>query len=130
AYLLEPQWNPMMEEQALCRVHRMGQTKAVTTIRYIMSNSFEEVTAAHGSFRYKVVLIQDRKKDLANLTFSNARLSEADVGAGRLQVRNQTPFPKVVVNAVTSTSGRHWDSSFFASQMDEFLHLTGTSLPK
>ena len=42
-YLLEPQWNPMIEEQALNRVHRMGQTKDVTTIRYIIENSIEEV---------------------------------------------------------------------------------------
>jgi hypothetical protein len=73
---MEPQWNPMMEEQALCRVHRMGQKKEVTTIRYRMNNSFEE----------KVVTIQERKKDLAALTFSNEKISEADVGAARLQV--------------------------------------------
>ena len=66
----------MMEEQALCRVHRMGQKKEVTTIRYRMKNSFEE----------KVVTIQERKKDLAALTFSNEKISEADVGAARLQV--------------------------------------------
>lgn len=41
-YLMEPQWNPMMEEQALCRVHRMGQTKNVTMIRYRIKDSFEE----------------------------------------------------------------------------------------
>ncbi|KAH7343013.1 SNF2 family N-terminal domain-containing protein [Rhexocercosporidium sp. MPI-PUGE-AT-0058] len=74
-YLMEPQWNPMMEEQALCRVHRMGQTKDVTTIRYRIRDSFEE----------KVVIIQERKKDLAALTFSNERISEEDVGAARLQ---------------------------------------------
>ncbi|PQE30181.1 SNF2 family domain-containing protein [Rutstroemia sp. NJR-2017a WRK4] len=74
-YLMEPQWNPMMEEQALCRVHRMGQNKEVTTIRYRMKNSFEE----------QVVTVQERKKDLAALTFSNGKISEADVGAARLQ---------------------------------------------
>jgi SWI/SNF-related matrix-associated actin-dependent regulator of chromatin subfamily A3 len=42
-YLLEPHWNPMIEEQALCREHRVGQTRNVTTIRYLMRNSFEEV---------------------------------------------------------------------------------------
>jgi len=73
-YLLEPQWNPMIEEQALSRVHRMGQRNDVKVVRYIMRDSFEE----------KILLIQDRKKDLANLTFSNARLSEEDVGASRL----------------------------------------------
>jgi hypothetical protein len=40
AYLLEPHWNL----QALCRVHRVGQTRPVTTIRYLMKNSFEEVS--------------------------------------------------------------------------------------
>jgi hypothetical protein len=42
-YLLEPHWNPMIEEQALCRVHRVGQRRNVTTVRYLMRNSFEEV---------------------------------------------------------------------------------------
>lgn len=31
ACLLEPQWNPSVEEQALSRVHRMRQTRPVTT---------------------------------------------------------------------------------------------------
>jgi SWI/SNF-related matrix-associated actin-dependent regulator of chromatin subfamily A3 len=44
AYLLEPQWNPMMEEQALCRIHRLGQKKEVKTIRYLILGSFEEVS--------------------------------------------------------------------------------------
>ena len=43
-YLLEPHWNPMIEEQALCRVHRVGQKRDVTTIRYLMRDSFEEVS--------------------------------------------------------------------------------------
>jgi hypothetical protein len=47
AYLLEPHWNPMMEEQALCRVHRVGQQRDVTTIRYLMRGSFEEVSSHH-----------------------------------------------------------------------------------
>ncbi len=42
-FLMEPQWNPALEDQALDRVHRMGQTKAVTTVRYITKNSIEEV---------------------------------------------------------------------------------------
>jgi hypothetical protein len=33
----------MIEEQALCRVHRVGQQRNVTTIRYLMRDSFEEV---------------------------------------------------------------------------------------
>jgi SNF2 family DNA or RNA helicase len=33
----------MAEEQALSRIHRMGQTNQVKTIRYIMKDSIEEV---------------------------------------------------------------------------------------
>ncbi|KAI4633705.1 uncharacterized protein J4E87_000869 [Alternaria ethzedia] len=43
AHLLEPQWNPSLEDQALARVHRLGQLHTVTTIRYVMEDSFEEV---------------------------------------------------------------------------------------
>jgi hypothetical protein len=42
-HLLEPQWNPSLEDQALARVHRLGQIRPVTTIRYVMEDSFEEV---------------------------------------------------------------------------------------
>ena len=44
---MEPQWNPMIEEQALDRIHRIGQKKPVTTIRYIVKDSFEEVISQH-----------------------------------------------------------------------------------
>lgn len=40
---MEPQWNPMAEEQALDRVHRMGQEVEVHAIRYIVKDSIEEV---------------------------------------------------------------------------------------
>ena len=40
---MEPQWNPMAEEQALDRVHRIGQKREVFTIRYIVNNSIEQV---------------------------------------------------------------------------------------
>ncbi|KAH7303098.1 SNF2 family N-terminal domain-containing protein [Stachybotrys elegans] len=43
AYLMEPHWNPTLEDQALARIHRIGQTQEVTTIRFFMRNSFEEV---------------------------------------------------------------------------------------
>ena len=33
----------MIEEQALDRIHRLGQTKEVTTVRYVIRGSFEEV---------------------------------------------------------------------------------------
>ncbi|KAF7954691.1 hypothetical protein EAE96_005810 [Botrytis aclada] len=75
AYLLEPHWNPMIEEQALCRVHRISQKRNVTTIRYLMHNSFEE----------QIVDLQKRKKMLADVTFSQNCISEAGVDMSILQ---------------------------------------------
>ncbi len=31
-----------MEDQAIARAHRMGQTRPVVAVRYIMNNSIEE----------------------------------------------------------------------------------------
>ncbi|EUC36252.1 hypothetical protein COCCADRAFT_23992 [Bipolaris zeicola 26-R-13] len=61
AHLLEPQWNPSLEDQALARIHRLGQTRPVTTIRYVMEDSFEE----------HILKVQDRKKLLATTLLSN-----------------------------------------------------------
>lgn len=56
-HLMEPQWNPMAEEQALDRVHRMGQTREVIATRYIVRDSIEEyVTSIQ---KKKLELIQD-----------------------------------------------------------------------
>ncbi|KAM0796210.1 SNF2 family N-terminal domain-containing protein [Usnea florida] len=53
-HLMEPQWNPMAEEQALDRVHRIGQTQPVIATRYIVNESVEEY----------VVSLQKKKLDL------------------------------------------------------------------
>lgn len=44
AYLMEPHWNPTIEEQALARIHRLGQTRPVVTIRLVMQESIEEAS--------------------------------------------------------------------------------------
>jgi SWI/SNF-related matrix-associated actin-dependent regulator of chromatin subfamily A3 len=74
AYLMEPHWNPTVEDQALARIHRMGQTKEVTTIRYIMKDSFEE----------HVIKIQDRKKNLADVLLSQGKGTDSDLVRTRL----------------------------------------------
>ncbi|PVI02266.1 hypothetical protein DM02DRAFT_670702 [Periconia macrospinosa] len=57
-HLLEPQWNPTVEEQAIARIHRIGQTRPVTTIRYIVEGSIEE---------HIKDVVQDRKRLLVSL---------------------------------------------------------------
>ncbi len=42
-YILEPQWNPMVENQAIARLTRLGQKRNVKVIRYIMKGTVEVV---------------------------------------------------------------------------------------
>ncbi|KAK4665180.1 uncharacterized protein QC763_510532 [Podospora pseudopauciseta] len=43
-HILEPQWNPSVENQAIGRVSRLSQTREVTVILYVMKKSIEEVS--------------------------------------------------------------------------------------
>lgn len=43
-HLIESQWNPSVERQAIGRVIRLGQEREVKILRYIMKGSIEEVS--------------------------------------------------------------------------------------
>ncbi|SLM38846.1 Zinc finger, RING/FYVE/PHD-type [Lasallia pustulata] len=45
-HIVEPQWNPMVEEQAAARVDRIGQTLPVVIYRYFVENSIETTIRA------------------------------------------------------------------------------------
>ncbi|OCL07433.1 hypothetical protein AOQ84DRAFT_377686 [Glonium stellatum] len=81
AYIMEPQWNPTVEEQALARIHRMGQTKAVTTVRFIMKDSFEE----------HVLKVQHQKKELAELLLSRKTHVDSETSVSRLENDDSPP---------------------------------------
>ncbi len=52
--LYDPWWNPMVENQAIDRTHRIGQTKKVQVFRLIAKGTVEE----------KILALQEAKKDL------------------------------------------------------------------
>ncbi|MBN2544812.1 MAG: DEAD/DEAH box helicase, partial [Spirochaetes bacterium] len=54
--IFDPWWNPAIENQAIDRAHRIGQTKKVIIYKYIVKNTIEE----------KILQLQDRKKVLIN----------------------------------------------------------------
>lgn len=74
AFLLEPQWNPMLEEQAMSRVHRLGQTKPVRLVRFVMKDTWEE----------KIVGLQKRKRNLADLIVDRRGLRDGGNGKREL----------------------------------------------
>lgn len=41
AFLMEPWWNPAVEEQAIARIHRIGQEKITTIYRLVTQNTIE-----------------------------------------------------------------------------------------
>lgn len=55
-FLMDPWWNPAIEQQAVDRAHRIGQENKVFTYKFITKNSVEE----------KILALQKRKVKLAN----------------------------------------------------------------
>ncbi|KAF7900918.1 hypothetical protein EAF00_003139 [Botryotinia globosa] len=76
-YVMEPQFNPAAEAQAIDRVHRLGQKREVQTVRFIMNRSFEE----------KMLQIQDKKQKLASLSMDSqkGRLDKKEASIRRLE---------------------------------------------
>ncbi|KAH5489267.1 hypothetical protein HBI31_133910 [Parastagonospora nodorum] len=74
-FMMEPQFNPAAEAQAVDRVHRLGQDREVMIKRFIMDNSFEE----------RMVELQQKKKKLADLTLARQRLSKEEQTKQRLE---------------------------------------------
>ncbi len=73
-YLVDPWWNPAVEQQAIDRTHRIGQKKSVFAYRMICKDTIEE----------KILLLQDRKRDLAKDLISTEegflkKLSQEDI---------------------------------------------------
>jgi len=55
-YLVDPWWNPAVENQAIDRSHRIGQNKHVVAVRMICADTVEE----------KIMQMQDFKRSLAD----------------------------------------------------------------
>lgn len=54
-FILDPWWNPSVENQAIDRTHRIGQTRAVFSYKFVTRNSIEE----------KIVKLQQKKIKLS-----------------------------------------------------------------
>lgn len=75
-FILDPWWNPAVEQQAIDRTHRIGQKNNVFIYKFITKNSVEE----------KILALQHRKKKIADslITVEDSfikTLTEADIQA-------------------------------------------------
>lgn len=73
-YMMEPQFNPGVEQQAIDRVHRLGQTRDVEIKHFIMEESIEE----------KIQKMQERKQELARLAMEK-KLSRGEAAKKRIE---------------------------------------------
>ncbi|WP_240049243.1 DEAD/DEAH box helicase [Mucilaginibacter psychrotolerans] len=60
-YLVDPWWNPAIENQAIDRAYRIGQHKNVVAVRLICPDTIEE----------KIIVLQETKKELAGKLVSS-----------------------------------------------------------
>ncbi|KAF4443715.1 hypothetical protein FACUT_1140 [Fusarium acutatum] len=70
-HIVEPQWNPAIEEQAIARVVRMGQKKPVTIFKYITAGSIENTIVKLQEKKTRIIKLSTQDKDSAE---SNANL--------------------------------------------------------
>ena len=73
-YIVDPWWNPAVEQQAVDRTHRIGQTKNIFAYRMICIDTIED----------KIIQLQERKRKLASELISDdanfvKALTKADV---------------------------------------------------
>ncbi len=63
-FIIDPWWNPAVEEQAIARAHRMGQKNSVMAYRFISKDTVEE----------KIQTLQRKKTDLASTFVEGSEL--------------------------------------------------------
>ncbi|KAJ3011453.1 UNVERIFIED_CONTAM: DNA repair protein rad16 [Siphonaria sp. JEL0065] len=73
-FILDPWWNPAVEDQAFDRIHRLGQHRPIRITRLIIENSIES----------RILQVQEKKKMLFQSTVGKdmdalAKLSEEDL---------------------------------------------------
>jgi len=73
-YLMDPYWNPAVENQAVDRIHRLGQTRPVTTVKLIIENTIEA----------RLLEVQRKKTELANMTLGQ-NFSKAEMMSRRME---------------------------------------------
>jgi superfamily II DNA or RNA helicase len=61
-FLVDPWWNPAVEEQAADRAHRIGQERPVMVYRMVARDTVEE----------RILTLKERKRNLANVALGNA----------------------------------------------------------
>jgi SNF2 family DNA or RNA helicase len=75
-FVMEPQFNPAAEAQAVDRVHRLGQQRDVHIMRFIMRGSFEE----------GILELQRKKMELADMSLNrNVKMDKGQAAQKKME---------------------------------------------
>lgn len=107
--LLEPFWNPFVEEQAIDRVHRLNQTKDVVVYKLTVRNSVEE----------RILALQEKKRELATQAIEGG--AGAKGGVNKLSMKDILSLFRRDADVGPDAHGANLD------RRERVLPLTGTS---
>lgn len=102
--------NPTIEDQALARIHRIGQEQEVTTVRLYVRDSFEEASLRSLLYltiiklthmdKQNVVENQQAKRDLAGILLSGASVSDVS----HLEASYTTSYYELLLTLIAASS--------------------------
>jgi len=125
--ILEPFWNPFVEEQAIDRVHRLNQTQDVVVYKFTIKDTVEE----------RILDLQEKKRELAKATIEgkkggmkNLSLQDMMKLFGRDAEREHPVNANEVGGIVGGTAPRGrglLDSRAGASQSSAAANMSGVS---
>jgi SWI/SNF-related matrix-associated actin-dependent regulator of chromatin subfamily A3 len=98
-FLMDPYWNVATEDQAMDRVHRIGQTRPVKVVRFVMKDSIEE----------RLLNVQSAKAALGK--GSMEKLGKEEQNKARLTAMKD-------LFEVEEADGMEWDCSFINDDDD------------
>jgi SWI/SNF-related matrix-associated actin-dependent regulator of chromatin subfamily A3 len=71
-------WAPAIEDQAVDRVHRLGQTKKCSVFRLVMEGSIEERTLEIQAEKRKLMMMAFQEKDSKRSKTKKSRLGDVE----------------------------------------------------
>ncbi|OZJ06774.1 hypothetical protein BZG36_00421 [Bifiguratus adelaidae] len=104
-FILDPWWNPSIEDQAVDRIYRLGQTRPVSIIRFVTANTIED----------KVVALQEKKRKMVAEAFGERARTNAQQSAfliSFLFMMKRIQWLGLISLAISCTAGSTFKKSY------------------
>ncbi|KAK5662085.1 hypothetical protein OQA88_10199 [Cercophora sp. LCS_1] len=113
--IIEPFWNPFIEEQAIDRVHRLTQTVDVVVYKLTVADTVEA----------RILELQDKKRKLAEMTIEGGMRKDKK-GALKLGINEIMELFKHSARTATDDDGRFVDETVVRQDVGAMIRRQGT----